>query len=448
VTELLDTTARSLHRIALGKQREGRVPGLYAAVCRGGERLWGEGIGRADLSGEQPPGPDDQFLIASNTKTFIAVMVMQLRDEGRLSLDDLLGDHVPEVSHPITIRQCLAHVSGMAREPLGDVWETLENPTAKELRRDFDDVERVLQPHQHWHYSNVVYAMLGQLIEELDGRSWEESLRTRLLEPLGMRRTSNGFDDGPHVTGYYVPPYDDVPRPEPVMDLKGLAPCGGLASTANDLATWSAFVADPGDLLSADTLEEMCQPQILLNPESWNAAMGLGFFLIRSPTGRTYVGHTGGMPGHITGVFTHRESGTGGIVLMNNTAPPAPDAFAVELVEHVLEHDPVEEEPWQPGTSVPDELRPILGRWFSEGQPFVFWVEQGELRARIDKPAAANLAPSRFVRIEDDVYRDVSGRERGELLRVTRDADGSVSKLNWATYLFTREPIAFGEHLR
>ncbi|HET8666206.1 MAG TPA: serine hydrolase domain-containing protein [Nocardioides sp.] len=448
MTELLDTTARSLHRIALGKQREGRVPGLYAAVCRGGERLWGEGIGRADVSGEQPPGPDDQFLIASNTKTFIAVMVMQLRDEGRLSLDDLLGDHVPEVSHPITIRQCLAHVSGMAREPLGDVWETLENPTAKELRRDFDDVERVLRPHQHWHYSNVVYAMLGQLIEELDGRSWEESLRARLLEPLGMRRTSNGFDDGPHVTGYYVPPYDDVPRPEPVMDLKGLAPCGGLASTANDLATWSAFVADPGDLLSADTLEEMCQPQILLNPESWNAAMGLGFFLIRSGNGRTYVGHTGGMPGHITGVFTHRESGTGGIVLMNNTAPPAPDAFAVELVEHVLEHDPVEEEPWQPGTSVPDELRPILGRWFSEGQPFVFWVEQGELRARIDKPAAANLAPSRFVRVEDDVYRDVSGRERGELLRVTRDADGSVSKLNWATYLFTREPIAFGEHLR
>ncbi len=232
---LLDTTTRSLHRIALEKQRDGRVPGLYAAVCRGGQRLWGEGVGRADIGQERAPGPDDQFLIASNTKTFIAVMVMQLRDEGRLSLDDLLGDHVPEVSHPITIRQCLAHVSGMAREPLGDVWETLENPSAKELRRDFDDVERVQKPHHHWHYSNVVYAMLGQLIEELDGRSWEESLATRLLRPLDMRRTTNGFDGGPHASGYYVPPYDDVPRPEPVMDLKALAPCGGLASTADDL---------------------------------------------------------------------------------------------------------------------------------------------------------------------------------------------------------------------
>jgi CubicO group peptidase (beta-lactamase class C family) len=447
---LQDSTTRRLRRIALDKQREGRVPGLFAGVARGGRLVWGEGIGRADVGADRAPTADDQFLIASNTKTFIAVMVMQLRDAGRLTLDDLLGDHVREVSHPITIRQCLAHVSGMAREPLGDVWETLENPSAKELRRDFDDVERVLKPHDHWHYSNVVFAMLGQLIEELDQRPWTESLSARLLEPLEMTRTSNGFDGGPHDTGYYVPAYDDVPREEPVMDLRALAPCGGLASTANDLARWSAFVADPGGLLSADTLEEMCQPQVLLTPENWNAAMGLGFFLVRTgtgPTGRTYVGHTGGMPGHITGVFTHRESGTGGITLMNNTAPVPPDAFAIELAEHVVEHEPVEPEPWRPGTSVPDELRGVLGRWFSEGQPFVFWVEQGELRARVDKPAAAKLPPSRFVEVEDDVYRDVAGRERGELLRVTRAADGPVTKLNWASVLFTRAPIGFGENL-
>ena len=68
--------------------------------------------------------------------------------------------------------------------------------------------------------------------------------------------------------------------------------------------------------------------------------------------------------------------------------------------------------------------------------------------ARIDKPAAAKLTPSRFEKVSDDVYRDVAGRERGELLRVTRAPDGSVTQLNWATYLFTREPIAFGEHLQ
>ena len=448
MSALLDTTTRSLHRIALARQREGRVPGLFAAVCRDGGLAWGEGVGVAEVGGELPPGPDDQFLVASNTKTFTAVMVMQLRDEGRLTLDDLLGDHLSEVSHPITVRQCLAHVSGMAREPLGDVWETREQPDAKELRRDFDDVERVLRPHERWHYSNVVYAMLGQLVEELDGRSWEESLRARLLQPLEMRRTTNGFDGGPHATGYYVAPYDDVPRVEPVMDLKAMAPCGGLASTAEDLARWSAFVAaPPAELLSPDTMEEMCQPQILLNTQLWNGAMGLGFFLMRSPSGRTWVGHTGGMPGHITGVFTHRESGTGGIALMNATVTPAPDALAIELADHVVEHDPVEDEPWRPGTSVPEELRPVLGRWFSEGHPFVLSVVDGTLQARVDVPAAATLPPSVFEKVSDDLYRTVSGRERGELLRVTRAADGSVPKLNWATYLFTREPIAFGEHL-
>jgi CubicO group peptidase (beta-lactamase class C family) len=445
---LLDTTTRHLHRTALARQRAGRLPGLYAGVCRGGRLVWGEGIGVAEVGAERAPAADDQFLIASNTKTFVAVMVMQLRDEGRLSLDDLLGDHVPEVSHPITIRQCLAHVSGRAREPLGDVWETLEQPDTKTLRRDFDDVERVGRPHDHWHYSNVVFAMLGQLIAELDGRSWEESLRTRLLLPLEMRRTTVGFDGGPHATGYYVAPYDDVPRPEPVLDLKAMAPCGGLASTARDLATWSAFVADPGSLLSADTMAEMCQPQVLLDPERWNGAMGLGFFLMRSAGGRTWVGHTGGMPGHITGVFTHRESGTGGIALMSSTAAPAPDTFAIDLADHVVAHDPVEDAPWTPGTHIPDDYRPLLGRWFSEGQPFVFWVEHGELRARIDKPGAEALTASCFEKVSDDVYRDRSGRERGELLRITRGPDGSVTTMSWATYLFTREPIAFGEQVR
>jgi CubicO group peptidase (beta-lactamase class C family) len=445
---LLETTTRHLHRTVLARQREGRLPGVFAGVCRQGELVWGEGIGVAEVGAEREPTADDQFLIASNTKTFVAVMVMQLRDEGRLSLDDLLGDHVPEVSHRITLRQCLAHVSGMAREPLGDVWETLEQPDAKSLRRDFDDVQRVGRPHDHWHYSNVVFAMLGQLIEELDRRSWEESLRTRLLLPLEMRRTTVGFDDGPHVAGYYVPPYDDVPRPEPVLDLKAMAPCGGMASTARDLATWSAFVADPGSLLSGDTMEEMCQPQVLLDAERWNGAMGLGFFLMRSASGRTWVGHTGGMPGHITGVFTHRESGTGGVALMNSTSAPAPDALAIDLADHVVTHDPVEQAPWTPGTQVPEDHRPLLGRWFSEGQPFVFWVEQGELRARLDKPGAEGLTPSRFERVSDDVYRDLTGRERGELLRVTRARDGSVEKMSWATYLFTREPIAFGEQLR
>lgn len=442
---LLDQTTRALRRIALDKQRAGRVPGMYAAVHRRGRRLWADGIGVVEVGADRPPGPDDQFLIASNSKTFTAVMVLQLRDEGRLTLDDRIADHLPEVVHPTTVRQGLAHVSGLQREPVGDVWETLDQPSTEQLLSGFVDAEAVGRPHDRWHYSNVVYAVLGELVARLDGRSWEESLRARLLDPLELRRTSVGFDAGPHATGYYVAPYDDVPRPEPVLDLKAMAPCGGMASTADDLVRWSAFVADPDPaVLSPDTLEEMCQPQVLRDVQGWTAGMGLGFFLARSRGGRTWVGHTGGMPGHITGVFTHRESGTGALVLMSGSVTPAPDQLAVELGEHVLTHEPDEPEPWQPGTDLPPELAGLRGIWFLEGSPFVFSVVAGRLEARA-QDAPATSPPSVFEPIEDNRYRTVSGRERGEQLVVTRDGAGVPVKLSWATYRATREPLAFGE---
>ncbi len=446
-TTLLETTSRALRRIALDKQREHRLPGVYAGVQRGGRLVWGDGIGRRDVSADAPPAADDQFLIASNSKTFTAVMVMQLRDEGRLDLGDRVADHLPEVTHPLTVRQGLAHVSGMQREPVGDVWATLVQPSTEELLAGFAEAEAVGRPHDRWHYSNTVYAVLGELVARLDGRSWEESLRARLLDPLELRRTSVGFDDGPRATGYYVAPYDDVPRPEPVIDLRAMNPCGGMASTADDLARWSAFLADPdSSVLSPDTVEEMCQPQAMIDTVGWTAGMGLGLFLVRSKAGRTWVGHTGGMPGHITGVFTHRESHTGAIVLMSSTASPDPAAFAIELGEHVLAHDPVEPPAWTPGTELPAELAGLRGVWFTEGTPFHFSVVEGHLEAR--HPDLPKERPSSvFEKVGDDLYRTVRGRERGELLRVTRDADGRPVELHWATYLCTRDPLAFGEEL-
>ena len=409
--------------------------------------MWHEGIGAADVSVPSvTPTVDDQFLIASNSKTFTAVLVMQLRDEGKLSLEDTLEQHIPEVTRPgITIRQALAHVTGMQREPVGDVWETLRNPDRAELVAGFNEAQQVHPPHRYFHYSNLVFSMLGEVVARLDGREWFDALEARILAPLEMRRTTVG-PSGSTVTGYYVPPHSDVPVIEPVLDLKALAACGGLASTADDMARWSAFVASPvAEVLAPDTLEEMCEPQIVIDRERWIGAFGLGFMLIRSGS-RTYVGHTGGMPGHITGLFTHRESGTGGLAMMNTTSSPDPAAFAIELADTVLEHDPVLPDAWRPGTSVPDDLVGVLGVWYSEGQPFVFSVRQGRLEARAQ--ALPEHKPSSvFEKVEDDLYRTVAGRENGEMLRITRDAEGTVTKMNWATYLVTRSPLAFGEWL-
>ncbi|SNC64696.1 CubicO group peptidase, beta-lactamase class C family [Kytococcus aerolatus] len=448
-------TARRLHGIALEAQTSGRVPALFAGVQRGGELLWSAGIGAhgAGRHRDRAATAHDQYLVASNTKTFTAVMVMQARDEGLLDLDDPLGQHLPGASptpeHEVTVRSALAHVSGMQREPHGDVWKTLAFPEADQLVTEYARAERVGRPHTRWHYSNLMYCLLGEMVAQLDGCSWEESLQRRLLDPLGLRDTTVGFTHPTRlpVQGYFVPPFTDVPVAEPVPDFRGTAPCGGLASTPADMARWSAFVAQPDEaVLHPDTLEEMTQPQTVVDPRGWTVTMGLGFFLVRSGK-RILVGHTGGMPGHITGVFTHRESGTGGLAFMNSTSAPDPMALAVELAGALEEAEPAAGAPWTPGSSVPEELEELLGHWYTEGSHVIFSVREGKLEARM-AGAGPDVPPAVFEHVEEDLYRTVSGRERGELLRVVRRQDGSVRQLSWATYLVSREPLAFGRRPR
>ena len=442
-----EESARALDRILAERQSKHRVPGLFASVARDGKTLWQAGLGSADLaSPAAAPTADSQFLIASISKTFTAVLVMALRDEGRLSLDDTLDRHIPESKHAaVTIRQMLSHVTGMQREPVGDVWDTLTYPDRTQLVEGWNDAERILKPHYRWHYSNLAYSMLGEVVARLDGREWHESLQARILDPLEMSRTSLGFS-GNAVKGYYIPPYSDVAVAEPVLDIAAMASAGGLASTADDLTTWAEFLANPTDeVLSPDTIEEMCQPQIMADLDTWQLAWGLGLMLMRVGE-RVFVGHTGGMPGQVTGLFVHRQASTSGLSLMNSSSAPDPASLAIDLADYVIAHEPVEPPLWRPGSEVPAQLRAILGRWFSEGQAYTFSVREGRLEARAEG-APADRPPSVFERIADDLYRTESGRETGELLRVTRDGDGVVTKMHWATYLVTREPFAFGEWL-
>ena len=463
-TRLSRETTTALDRIALDAQRSGRVPGLAAGVARRGTLLWHNGFGAAHLGqnvgaervGQTAPDENTRFQIASNTKTFVAVTIMALRDEGKLDIDAPARDIIDTITADsplarMTPRQFMSHSSGIQREAVGDVFDTLVMPGRDEFLASLAHSERVLPAHTRFHYSNLGYALLGEMINRLDGGDWFASVQRRLLDPLGMTSTTLGYPGGvdtdPHAAGtYFVPPYSDVPVDEPVFDSRAIAPAAGMVSSVRDMARWGGFVANPDPaILSADTLEEMCQPQIVADVDRWGAAWGLGFMLLRRDD-RIWVGHTGGWPGAITGVFTHRESATTGVALMNATHTPDPAALATDLASAVEECEPELPAAWTPGITVPPELVPLLGVWFSEGTQFTFVVEGGTLKARVEGLPEWK-APAVFERVDEDRYRTVAGRERGEWLVITRDADGSVTQLNWATYRFTREPAAFGEWL-
>ena len=429
-------------RLVRERQSERRLPSVSAGVFRGRERLWYGAAGHANLDTRQEPTADTQYRVGSITKTFTAVLVMQLRDAGALDLDDRIGVHLPEARHgDPTIRRLLSHLSGLQREPVGEVWESLVTPTREELLDNLAAAEMISTPHRRWHYSNLAYAVLGELVARLTGGTWEEALAERLLTPLGLARTTLS-PEAPYAQGYFVDPYADRATPEQVFVLHGVASAAELWASVDDLCAWGAFLLDPDPaVLAPSTLEEMTYPHGMADENTWTLAWGLGLMLFRR-NDRICVGHTGGMPGHIAGLAVSRKDGVGAAAFSNNSAGFESGAFTCDLVDTWLKNDPAAPEAWVPGVPVPPEVEPMLGRWWTEGSEFVFSWRNGRLEA-LPAGAPATLPPAVF-EAEGEDFRTVSGREAGERLRVVRTAGGGVAKMYWATYPLTREPLAFG----
>jgi CubicO group peptidase (beta-lactamase class C family) len=441
-------------RAARKAQADGRVPALSVALHRADREPWVFTVGDSGNPGH-PLGPDTRFRIGSVTQTFTAVLVMQARDEGLLDLDKPLSAYLDLPAHDdVTIRRLLSHTSGLQREPHGDVWDTLVSPDADRLLAELDRAERVLPNARRFHYSNLAFGVLGQLVARLHGTTWDSLLTDRILEPLGLTATTTATPAQAAV-GYLVDEFSDAARPEPDLDLRGAGPAAQLWSTADDMATWASFLVSPelidpdGNVLAAATVDEMRWPLTTRDEVNWISGFGLGLML--HPQGRRAmdVGHNGAMPGFLAGVHGRRGGeGTpdalGCAVLGSSGTADQINELVHELLRMAVELDPAEIEPWSPAPPAPREIRSALGNWWSEGSQFVFSWHDGALQARV-AGAPADLPPSIFRPLpgRPDVLRTVSGREAGEQLRLTRDASGAVVLMHWATYRFTRVQEAF-----
>lgn len=441
--DALDGALRRRLDVTVGQsQREWRTPGLSVGIVRDGELIYSRHAGLAAVSPRRPADDDTQFMMGSITKTFTAVLVMQLRDEGRLDLHDPVGRYLPDISHgDVTIHQLLSHASGIQREPVGHIWETLRMPDLGEMLARVADAERVLRPYEQFHYSNLAYAVLGAVVERVRGQSWESALHERILAPLGMHRTGLRPADG-HAAGYLVHPFAGTATPEPMFDLGGGASLGGLWTTISDLCRYATFVADPNPaVLAPETLDEMTRPVTIIDPQSWTLGYGLGWAMARRGE-RIDTGHGGAMPGFLAALRVSRRDRLGAVVFANTTAGAQPLALAGDLLDLVLEASPTLPVAWEPEASS-DGLAPLLGTWWSEGSPVEFSIRDGQLWASIPGEPA-RFGDTRFAP-DGEHFRAVEGRERGELLEVVRDGTGAVVKLYFATYAVTRDPKSFGD---
>jgi CubicO group peptidase (beta-lactamase class C family) len=427
------TGHRLLARVAEA-QASARVPSVVAGVVRDGALAWSGA--RGEVAGATPTA-DTQYRIGSISKTFTAVLVMRLRDEGALALTDRYGDHVSGTPFADrTVGQLLSQGAGLQAETNGGWWERTPVGTWDEVVAALDAHAVPHAPGRRFHYSNLGYGALGELVARKRGRPWFEALRAEVLEPLGLRRTSYR-PQAPHATGYAVHPWAELLLEEPEHDAGALAPAGQLWATLDDLGRLAAFLlGDTGDVLAADTLAEMKAPALAVDEKGkLIGAYGLGL-QIAQVDGRRLIGHSGAMPGFVSSVFVDDEARLGAVWAANITYGGDSDLHGA-LLKIVREAEPPLPEAWRPA-SLPDGVGlELLGIWYWGPHAMALRATR-DGRLELHAPVGRGRE-SRFER-DGDAWVGLDGYWAGERLRIAPDG----RSFDLASFVFTREPYAGG----
>ena len=436
---LLPQTIQRVDDIVADAQSEGRTPSLVTGVVRDGvlEHVSGAGV-------LPTPDGDTQYRIGSISKMFTAAVLLRLRDDGRLGLEEPLERHLPGTAlGRVTLRQLLAHAGGAQREPDGAWWERAVGGDLQTLAAGVGTDKVAWPPLRRFHYSNLAYGLLGGVAGKVAGADWLAAVRERFLGPLDMTRTTYQAEQ-PFARGYVVHPWHGTLREEPRHDAGAMAPAGQLWSTVTDLARWAAFLSDPDpELLAPATVREMCAPVMIADPERWSAGYGLGVQLWRRGE-RVYVGHTGSMPGYLAILAVHRPSRTGVVGFANSyrlRVAGGIGGLGVRVLDAVLDGEPAPRpKPWRPGAAPPNDIEPLCGRWWWMGQEHeAHW--DGESRELVIRSLGPTVTvPWRFTALGADRWRCRSGENDGEIMLVRRNRSGIVSALDIATWVFTRDP--------
>ena len=333
---------------------DAHIPGLAYGIVADGRLVHVGTFGVQDLESRRPVTAETLFRIASMTKAFTALTVLKLRDQGRIQLDTLAEEYVPELrgwkyptvdSPRIRVRDLLNHIAGfVSDDPWGDRQTPLPEVDFTRLLREGVPFTRV--PGMAYEYSNLGYALLGRIVTNVSGRPYAETITRTLLRPLGME--SSGFlaDAAPRerrALGYRWE--EEAWRPEPTLAHGAFGAMGGLQTSANDYAKWVAFLlsawpprdaADSGPVKRA-TVRELAQgsnfPRVRARfghsgTEACRQAVAYGMGMnvaVDCDLGFT-LSHGGGYPGYGSHVLLLPDRGIGIFAFANRTyaGPSAP----------------------------------------------------------------------------------------------------------------------------
>ncbi|MEO8054991.1 MAG: serine hydrolase [Acidobacteriota bacterium] len=372
-----------------------QVPGVSAAIVHDQKVLWSGAFGVADVASGRKAEPDTIYSICSISKLFTSVAVMQLRDAGKLRLDDPVRSRLPWFTMKpggtdgteITIEGLLTHASGLPRETDLPYWTgpAFAFPTHDQIVARLAQQTALYQAETYFQYSNLGLTLAGEIVSATSGVAYPDYVSKKILVPLKLASTTPEMPEAERgkrlATGYSA--LTRAGRRDAVRFFmgKGVAPAMGFASTAEDLArftTWQFRLLGGGEpeVLKGATLREMHRVHFV-DPD-FETMWGLGFQVSRSEK-TTLVGHGGSCPGFRTHLMLQPDEKLGVVVLTNASGVDAEGwaGHVREILAPALKS--AAKEPGKAKTPAPD-LRKFAGTYSGlpwGGETFVLPWEDG-----------------------------------------------------------------------
>jgi CubicO group peptidase (beta-lactamase class C family) len=428
-----------------GQILERGLPGIALGVVADQELVWSTGFGVADTQANTPMTPATRFRMASHSKLFTATAVMQLREQGKLRLDDPVSMHLPWFSvkraepddPPITIEELLTHSSGLPREA-GAHWTTFDFPTTEQLRGLMGERQAPFPPETRWKYSNLAYAIAGMVIEHTSGLTWADYLQKNIFDPLGMSASSVDRQVGGLAVGYGRRRPDGTRMVNPFIDARGMAAATGLTSSVEDMARFvsAQFRKGAGGgprILSTGSLREMHRIRVL--ESNWTQGNAIGF-AVRKAGDKVYVSHGGSYPGYQTNTMLWLD-GKVGVIVLTNADDGNPAGIATELMNTVGQAVAKASATTLPAVTWDPSWSRFAGLYRGRGGDS--HVVEMNQRLVIINPAGANLdTPIRLEPTGDGQFRYVAptgGGPVGEIVRFVEENGRVVRMITGDSYV-------------
>lgn len=440
------TDATKLVEVWLEAQKDFEdLPGLTAIVVDDQEVLWSGAVGLSNVEKKINAEASTLCSICSISKLFTSVAIMKLYDEGKLRLDDKVSDLLPAYdleqkypeSGPITIRSILTHSSGLPREAAYPYWTGPDFPFPSKAQIDskLSEQETLYPASTYFQYSNLGLSLLGEIVEEISGMSYNDYVQQNILNPLGLTNTRTVLPEQLYgselAKGYSAMTRAGERENVKLFQANGIAPAAGFSSNVLDLgkfASWQFRLRDSTltEILKPSTIKYM-QNVHWTNPD-WKTTWGLGFVVYKGSNGNTWVGHGGSCPGYRSTLQMDLKNKRAYSVMINASGTnPAKYSRGIASILNKVKAPKKKET-----TEEEKDLSEYVG-YYSQlpwwGEEFISTWEGKlvSLRLPSDNPGEAMTF---YKHVEGDTFRRIRDNdELGETLVFERDGNGKITQM-------------------